>query len=299
MFLRPITSWGQLLDTPQADMQTYRPRAENRTHVRHVADLDAMCQVADAVGPTPFQARITNISRGGVGMVADRSFERGAILSVELASESTAASNVLLACVLHATLIGPDEWALGCIFATDLTDDDLHTFGFASSKADPTEPKPAPPCFVKASFRPQRLGDREWIGARVSELSQCGVGLVAPQRVDVGTLVRLELRNFWERATVTTSARVVRLSQRSGGEWFLGCNFIEEIAAQGCRDLLATPSCNAGRNLSNRVKRKLLHPIRGQQSALCMGAFGTSQETAELFSARPTHRNASPSRYVG
>lgn len=286
MFLRPITSWGQLLETATDPKDNPALSAERRTHIRHVSDMSTVCLLADAPDKESVSARVVNVSRGGVGLVADRPFERGTVLSVELPSDGPGAGASVLACVLRSSPLDDGQWGVGCIFVTELNDDDLRACRVDGEPESERRQEPRHPCFVNGRFRTMGTGELQWATARVANLSAHGAGLVAAVSVQVGNMVRLELANFWSEARQTTFARVVRLNALPSGEWFLACNFVQEFSEHDLRPLLAVPAIRGGGRGFNRVNQNL-RALTTQQGVpgRTTPILGTSAETADLFRA--------------
>jgi len=100
---------------------------ECRDRERQPCGLQTSCQPIAARGDKDVQwpATILDISVEGAGVVLDRRFERGAGLAIEVPGTRTQPGDTLLAKVVHTTALPGGRWLLGCIFVSELSDDDL------------------------------------------------------------------------------------------------------------------------------------------------------------------------------
>src|SRR5947209_14492637 len=125
MLGRTVSLWRRLTGgeaPPEQDAVGLAVEEDRRVWVRHPADVEATCQPAGGAADR-FAARVRNVSLGGINLVADRAFEPGALLSIELPGAADGSTCTVLACVVHATALSAGEWALGCTFARELSDE--------------------------------------------------------------------------------------------------------------------------------------------------------------------------------
>ncbi len=100
------------------------PAGERRAAARFACDVPARCRLpADGHGSWP--ARVRDVSRHGVGLLAARRFEPGTLLAVELDPSADAAPRLLLARVVHAQSARGRNWLVGCRFLRPLADDEV------------------------------------------------------------------------------------------------------------------------------------------------------------------------------
>lgn len=238
MTFRNISSWGQLLGVEDSDPAF--KGANRRLHVRHVCDQLAMCRSTD--GETNALASVVNISRGGIGLIADTPFERGTVVMIELTLSEERPAFRLLACVLHASSRPNGYWALGCAFVTELDDADLRSFGIErpESAAD-AQSGERYPCQLKAAYRPIGVRLPKPCRGMICEISPGGVNMLTTQAVELGTVVRLELHRTGGQPELKTLACVVRVDARGDEEWLWGCNFIRHFSKHELAALLDIP----------------------------------------------------------
>jgi hypothetical protein len=67
------------------------------------------------------------------------------------------------------------------------------------------------------------------IKARVRDVSNLGVGMVLPVRVEAGTLLEIELQGPTGRLIRRTLGRVAHVDQEQRGMWLVGCAFVDEL----------------------------------------------------------------------
>lgn len=228
MSVRRISPWGQLLGFEQYSGP--ESGSDRRFHVRHVCDLLATCRAAKGENHADVLAAVTNISRGGIGLLTDRSFERGAVLAVELPMATDEPVCKLLACVLHASERSDGLWSLGCAFVTELEEADLQSFGVQPCEStEEHRTGERHPCELRASYRPIGVRVNKPCRGTVIDVSSYGVGMVTEQEIELGGILRLELHRPGGQSPLKTLACVVRVEPRGDGLWLWGCNFIRQM----------------------------------------------------------------------
>jgi hypothetical protein len=228
MLFRAIASWGRLVG------RRHDPKLaeeERRVWVRYSCGVETTCRPADGPEPERLVARVQDVSRGGINLFVGRPFAAGEMLSVELPGADGACPSTVLACVVWVEARPEGEWSLGCTFAAELGDDDLHWFGAKRVKP------PAPdlrswerfPCTAQASFQLVREPADRSYSAQVVNISPCGVGLLTDAPVRAGELLSVALSDGNGKVVLTTLASVARVTARGDSETLLGCNFIAEL----------------------------------------------------------------------
>jgi hypothetical protein len=108
-----------LADMPEA--------SERRAWVRFPCDVGSSCCASAGDDRTRWTARMQDISRGGARVIVDRRFEPGTILNIQVEGGGREElPPVLLVRVVHVKAESGGFWALGCRFARELTEKDLH-----------------------------------------------------------------------------------------------------------------------------------------------------------------------------
>jgi hypothetical protein len=213
--------------------------AERRVWVRYPADVVANvapAQGVPAAGPhNRVSARVRDISLGGANLLVERPFEAGQMVTLELPQHTAEDKQTVLACVVRAERQSEGQWALGCVFSRELTDDDLARSGASRVRHEPSDQrtwKRFPTDKLKAKY--QKIGDpknRDY-DATVINLSASGVGLGLSEAVDTGALLSVDLIGADDRIIRTILACIVQVANKPDGGWAVGCNFIRELSEQ-------------------------------------------------------------------
>jgi hypothetical protein len=133
--------------TPSAPVATLPHFSRNgkdcRVWVRHECNLPTICQPVAARGPDEpqWEARIRDISPGGVGLLAVRRFERGTGLAIEIPEAGDYAGDTLLARVVHINVLPEGGWLLGCAFVSPLSEDTVTRLAHLKQSHDDAEPE--------------------------------------------------------------------------------------------------------------------------------------------------------------
>jgi hypothetical protein len=229
MFARAWSSWGRLLGLGGAPSRTDEDR---RAWGRFPSTVETVCRPAGAVEGEPLTARVQDVSRGGIQLVLERAFEPGELLGIALPGAAGGETSTLLACVVRSQPVDGGRWALGCRFATQLSDEDLARFRSpAGVGTDLLERRdwvrfPGP---ARASFQQVGATPGPTRPAAVLNISAGGVALQVADPLHVGDLLSVELRRGNGQVVLTTLASVVRVTAPESGERLVGCNFIHEL----------------------------------------------------------------------
>jgi c-di-GMP-binding flagellar brake protein YcgR len=101
--------------------------SDQRLWMRFPCNIRATVQkVASPESPAE-AARVLNISATGIGILVPQLIDTGALLSVELQPAGGKEPRTMLACVVHVNPQANGEFALGCNFIRELTEQDLQT----------------------------------------------------------------------------------------------------------------------------------------------------------------------------
>jgi hypothetical protein len=104
--------------------------AERRASVRYPCSTESFspdntCRPITAHRNEAWAATVRDLSTGGVGIIVNRRFEPGTLLSIELQDAEQTVNRNLLVRVVRVTRDGDDRWLLGCAFTSKLTDAEL------------------------------------------------------------------------------------------------------------------------------------------------------------------------------
>lgn len=210
---------------------------DRRVHTRHVANVEAVCRpVAD---DDPLKARVRNVSRSGVNLLAPRSVREGTMLRIDIPTASDR-TTTLLACVMHVSPEGDAGYSLGCMFSLELSDDEMRQFGGRKQLAGPADLRAWVRCPTRGAVEYRVLpGDGSPAAtAELIDLSPAGVGLLLDRSIDAGTALTIALKRTDDKPDRTVIACIVYLAERSDGKWAAGCHFMHELGEAEMRELL-------------------------------------------------------------
>jgi len=232
MFGRALTWWRRLADW----CSRFKPAGasgQRRVWVRYRSHVEASFQ-PEAEDATPVLARVVNVSRGGINLLVNRHFRRGILLSVDLPGPEADAASTVLASVLHVTPLGPDEWALECHFAAELSDQELRTFGAKRMRAPAWDRRTWVrfPCAGQVSYHCLTDPRQSCRPARLLDISRTGLALLIDRPIDVGSLLSVKLPGARGRRAYPILACVIHQRPEGDGEWVAGCSLIRELSEQ-------------------------------------------------------------------
>jgi hypothetical protein len=121
-------SGPKLPPPPQTDF----PFSERRARVRSASQFGTFFQTLSGENRS-YSARIQNISRGGINLIANCRFEPRTRLVILLRP-------VVEAHLVHAIQTPDGRWSLGCAFVTELSEQDLTTLLEISALDTPLAP---------------------------------------------------------------------------------------------------------------------------------------------------------------
>lgn len=244
MFTKTFSFWRRLVGRPAAEPVAAATAGtatqdDRRLWVRYTADLDGTVQLADGSDQTKRPAKVRDLSLGGANLILDHALQAGQIIRLEMPAGDDEV-RTLLACIVRVQPEGPGEWSLGCVFSRELSQDDLETFGAQRVKHDPADQRTWVrfSCDLQAKF--QRIGDPEAVThtARVLNISASGIGFLADQPLDAGSLLNLDLCDKAGQLVRSILGCVVHTTLRANGEQAVGCNFIRQLTEEELHSLL-------------------------------------------------------------
>jgi len=233
VFQRAASLWNRLTRKPACGTLAAAQAEEDRRHWdRREVNVETRVTPATGQAESFLNARILDVSSGGVRIEVGRYFEPGDLLALELPPREHAPSTTVLACVVYSQADGDERWVLGCRFSAELDDADLAAFGAVKQRPDLLDGRNWSrfSCQVKAIYQVLLDEDCPCREAKVLNISAGGVALVVDHDVRAGALLSAELHAPDGKAVVTILACVVHVVAESEGERVLGCNFIQELS---------------------------------------------------------------------
>ena len=99
---------------------------DKRAWIRFTCEGERPAQATWLINPNiKIQARVLNISRGGVGLAMRRHCDPGTLLKIELMDASGQTSRPMPIRVVHSTFKGTEDWVIGCVFEAPLSEEDV------------------------------------------------------------------------------------------------------------------------------------------------------------------------------
>jgi hypothetical protein len=215
------------------------PEQERRAWIRYPSNAEAICE--DTGSGQLLQARVRNISLGGMSLLVKKPIGAGTALKVEVPSLLEETPRQMWVRVLYLTAEAGGQWGLGCVFTQPIGADHL-----AALRADmPRPPEPEPraavrhPCDIVTSCRPAAADDDgQLLPARIRDISVLGLGVLIRYPYRAGTRLLMELPGRNGHAPRTVLATVVHARPQPGG-WIVGCSLAQPLAEEDLQALLA------------------------------------------------------------
>jgi hypothetical protein len=239
MLKRTVSFWRRLIEPRPSSADLAVLDEERRRAVRYPARGILTYQLAGDGEQVRGLAELRNISLGGISLVIDREFSPGDLLNLELGG-GDGPSKVVLACVVHCTEAGANQWSLGCTFARELAEEDLLPFTGQTSCDALVEQRIRPrySCDLKVSYQRASEPAEDSQPASVLNISTTGVGLLVREPLAAGTLLNITLGAVGESCAQTILSCVVHVTAQQDAEWALGCNFISELCEEYLKQLV-------------------------------------------------------------
>jgi hypothetical protein len=99
--------------------------AERRAFVRYPCDLETSCHPLTSGSGPEWAGQISDLSRGGVGLILNRRFELKTLLAIELHGRTGQFARRVFGRVVHVKRREDGSWLMGCALTTELSDEDL------------------------------------------------------------------------------------------------------------------------------------------------------------------------------
>jgi c-di-GMP-binding flagellar brake protein YcgR len=236
IFQRTVSFWRRLLGAASEPISNAQVAEERRQSLRYNSDLMvSYCAFAEgATDNVAGQARLRDVSGGGINLVVDREFKPGELLSIQLPDNGKESATSVLACVVHVNAQGKQEWSVGCTFSGELSREDLQSFDAnlpPQTRTHSTEQRGTPRhlCEIEASFQLVAEEPEENLPAQVLNISTTGVGLRVRHPIATGKLLNVELHSPGRDNVRNFLCCAVHVTDQGHGEWLVGCNFITEL----------------------------------------------------------------------
>jgi c-di-GMP-binding flagellar brake protein YcgR len=103
---------------------------DQRSWWRFECNVKAAYLETNAARATWHEAKVANISAGGIALLVDRDVPNGAMLTLDLSTSAREQVTTILACVVHINVLPDGARVLGCNFICELSEEHLNTLLF-------------------------------------------------------------------------------------------------------------------------------------------------------------------------
>jgi hypothetical protein len=224
--------------------------SERRVWVRYLGEPGAKSLLSESwPGFSRLGAKVREISRKGIALLVDEPLSPGTRLLVDIPQTADYPSSIALAHLVHTTNLSTGQWLLTCSFVDELSDQDLQNFGapIRETQGDERRSGVRHRCSAPARYRLSPVANANYWLAEVVNIAINGLGLTVSQRLQIGTMLWLEIGNRGEPPILTVRACVARISLMPNPEndpfltrCMIGCRFLRNLTTQelqACRDL--------------------------------------------------------------
>ena len=117
-----------MFSSPRAQVVDNPVKKERRSWDRIPVQKQVFCQNVQGEDEICWSARVTDISRGGIGLLSPHKFEPATIIRIGKADGAEASSRLIQALVVRAHQSPGEKWILGCAFTKELSEAELLTW---------------------------------------------------------------------------------------------------------------------------------------------------------------------------
>ena len=100
---------------------------DNRIWVRFSCELKASYRRVGDIAGQAQPAEVLNISANGIGLAVQPTLQAGSLVNVDLLDKNGRMVRTILACVVHTTQRASGDYAVGCNFIRELSEDELQS----------------------------------------------------------------------------------------------------------------------------------------------------------------------------
>lgn len=241
MLEKTFSFWRRLVGTEPVAVPTPSQHDDRRLWVRYAADLQGNLQLANDQEADGILANVRDLSVGGANLQVERELELGQMVTLELPSDRDELYSVL-ACVVRVNANPDQTWSVGCVFARELSLDDLQRFGAHKQAAADSDQRTWVrfECALQATYRKvSESVEQSPSPAQILNISANGIGLSVQPSLQAGTLLNVDLLDKQGKYVRTLLACVVHTTRRSAGDFAVGCNFIRVLSEEELHSLLS------------------------------------------------------------
>jgi c-di-GMP-binding flagellar brake protein YcgR len=117
-----------MFSSPRAQVVDNPVQKERRSWDRVPVQVQVFCQNVQGEDELCWSARVTDISRGGIGLLSPHKFEPATIIRIGKADSAEESSRLVQAMVVRAQRSPGEKWTLGCAFIRELSEAELRAW---------------------------------------------------------------------------------------------------------------------------------------------------------------------------
>lgn len=225
------------LASPRGEYRHWPTSNERRSSPRYPAPLRVRCVALKGEDKITWTAQVRDLSTLGIGLLLPERPELTALLEIELVNRNGVLVRPLLARVVYIEEESGGVWHVGCAYVTELNDEELRDFQARAVRTDEGDCRRWTrfPCNVETVCYTAETAPGESRSGRVLNVSAGGVGLLLRCDFPVGTLLFFEMPGEAQRPILV---RIVRVIEHAAGNWFLGCEFADQLSAEELQALV-------------------------------------------------------------
>jgi hypothetical protein len=209
--------------------------------VRYLGEPGARSLLSESwPGFSRLTAKVQDVSHRGISLLVDEPLSPGTRLLVDIPATPDYPASVVLAHLGIATNLATGQWLLSCKFVDELTDEDLQGFGVPPKPMQSNEWRSGVRyrCSIPARYRLAPTPTEQTWPAEVISIAVHGLGLLVSQRLQIGTMLWLDVGKPEEPEVLSLRACAARLTllpaqhEAFAPRMLLGCRFLRELTKQ-------------------------------------------------------------------
>ncbi|HWY88285.1 MAG TPA: PilZ domain-containing protein, partial [Gemmataceae bacterium] len=200
-----------------------------------------LCRLlTNGAAPAIWTVQVRELSTLGISLILPRPTGIGQLLGIELTRKNGSFVRTVLARVVHEARESSHAFVVGAAFIKELEDEHLRFFraGAIHPSAPDCRRWTRFPCNVETACYCCDTAPGERRSGRILNISAGGIGLVLRCQFSEGTLLHFELPQEMNLASPKILVRVVRVTEQGDGNWFLGCEFTDQLTDDELQALL-------------------------------------------------------------
>jgi len=214
---------------------------DRRDFPRQPSAVQTVCQ--PLAGDLYLPARVRDVSQTGANLIVTHLLTEGTMVRVNVPGTPGGPHTTILGCVMHSRELSTSSWAIGCMFSSELSPEEMRLFGGQKLENGIDGQR----TWVRSAFKgtiSYRLLPTDGLlrKGEVSDLSTAGVGLIVDEKLDAGSALMVNLHRADDKPDRPMLACVVYVTDRPDEKWAAGCQFLRQLTTSELREV----SCRSG-----------------------------------------------------